>query len=201
VSEEHQKKLLEMQELVKQYNQPGAPETLSPEALSNFQRLQSELLEASKAAGNPWRVSDLITLGSPLSHAQLLLAKGKDGLHQLQKERLFPTCPPTLEAQGTLSYNKDFLLDTGKATKMKVPHHAALYGLTRWTNCWFKNDLVGGPMQDSFGIGIKDIELTSKTHKTIPFLSHVAYLDKRETECIDIVRNIVFEPLDGELKG
>jgi len=194
LNEGHQNKLQEMQELVKQFDKKGPSEKLTEQELSTFQNLQSALLEASKAAGNPWRISDLITLGSPLSHAQLLLAKGKDGLQQFQKERMFPTCPPALEPQKTLSYNKDFDLGTGKMTQVKVPHHAALFGLTRWTNCWFKNDLVGGPMQDSFGIGIRDIELISKTHKRIPFLSHTHYLNRQETESIEIIRNIVFEP-------
>ena len=194
-SEQQQTKLLEMQEMVKTFSRRTNGQKLTAQELGKFQDLQSELLETSIAAGSPWRISDFITIGSPLSHAQLLLAKGIKDLQELQQERLFPTCPPTLEAQGTFSYNASFDFEGASVTKMKVPHHAALFALTRWTNCWFKNDLVGGPMQESFGPGIKDIELVSKTHEYIPFLSHTYYWDERETESVKIIRDIIFKPL------
>ncbi len=194
LSAAHQAKLLEMQDFVKDMAAKEANQQLTPDELNNFQQIQSELLALSAEAGSPWRVSDLITIGSPLSHAQLLLAKGKTGLEQMQQERLFPTCPPALEAQGTISYTETFNFE-GTDTKVKVPHHAALFALTRWTNCWFKNDLVGGPMQQAFGKGIKDIELVSKTHGNIPFLSHTHYWDKKETESVNIIRDIIFKPV------
>ena len=41
-----------------------------------------------------WLVSDLVTLGSPLTYAPLLLADGVDGLRRKQELRELPTCPP-----------------------------------------------------------------------------------------------------------
>jgi hypothetical protein len=186
----HQAKLLEMQEKVKAFSEKTV---LTDEELAGFQTLQSELLAASQAAGNPWLVSDLITIGCPLSHAQLLLAKGKESLGQMQKDRLFPACPPIMELQKTISFTEKYHFEPGVETKMKIPHHAALFALTRWTNCWFKNDLVGGPMQQAFGKGIEDIELVSETNEKIPFLSHTHYWDKRETESVKIIRDIIFK--------
>jgi hypothetical protein len=186
----HQTKLLEMQEKVKTISEKTV---LTKEELDDFQTLQSELLVASQAAGSPWLVSDFITIGCPLSHAQLLLAKGKESLDQMQKDRLFPACPPVMELQKTISFTEKYHFEPGVETKMKIPHHAALFALTRWTNCWFKNDFVGGPMQQSLGKGIKDIKLVSKTHCRLPFLSHTFYWNERETESVKIIRDIIFK--------
>jgi hypothetical protein len=191
-NQQHQNKLKAMQERVNTMSQKA---TLTAEELKDFQTLQSELLAASQDAGSPWLVSDFVTIGCPLSHAQLLLAKGKESLQQMQKDRLFPACPPVMELQKTISYDEKFHFAPDVETKMKVPHHAALFALTRWTNCWFKNDFVGGPMQQSLGKGIKDIELVSKTHCRLPFLSHTFYWDKRETESVQIIRDIIFKPV------
>ena len=46
-------------------------------------------------------------------------------------------------------------------------HHAAAFACTRWTNLYFPawlgffGDLVGGPLRDIFGPGVKDIAVTS----------------------------------------
>ncbi|MEO5890896.1 MAG: hypothetical protein ABIQ31_11620 [Ferruginibacter sp.] len=190
-SEEQQIKLREMQEKVKELNNIQ-DEQLKSEQLAAFQQLQSDLMDASVAAGNPWRITDFITLGSPLAHAQLLMAKGKEGLAAMKKERLFPTCPPSLEAQQVISYNEIFNFEGDPKRKLKVLHHAAPFAFTRWTNLWFKNDFVGGPMPQSFGKGIEDIELRSKTHDKLPFLSHTCYWDPGESESIEKIRDIIF---------
>ncbi|MFO0767557.1 MAG: hypothetical protein U0231_12420 [Nitrospiraceae bacterium] len=50
----------------------------SDEALQAFQRAQTEGWKEQQRWGNPWRVSDFITIGSPLAHAMLLLASDGD---------------------------------------------------------------------------------------------------------------------------
>jgi hypothetical protein len=151
------------------------------------------LFEESKKTGTPWLISDFLTLGSPLSHAQLLMADGKDGLNKFREERTFPTCPPTLEHSKrgeTFTFDKG-LRDENNALFV-VPHHAALFAVTRWTNVWFKNDFVGGPMQSAFGKAIKDIPLVSKVHPKFPFLSHTFYWDKKELKSLDHIKKVVF---------
>jgi hypothetical protein len=44
-----------------------------------------------------WRVTDFVTLGSPLAHADILLARDRVGLEAKQNDREFPTCLPVLE--------------------------------------------------------------------------------------------------------
>lgn len=198
-SETYKEKLREVEEKVCDFNEKDKAKKLMDEELKeflkDFQKLQHELWEESKKVGNPWLVSDFISMGSPLSHAQLLLAEGKSGLEKLHTERVFPTNPPTLEKQKTFTYNVRYKdRKENKSISVKIPHHAALFAMTRWTNIWFKNDYVGGPMQASFGKAIKDIELTSKTHSKFPFLSHTFYWDNRETESVEYIKNIIFPP-------
>lgn len=157
-----------------------------------FRDLQKELFELSNSTGNPWKITDFLTLGSPLSHAQLLIAEGKESLEQLHQERTLPTCPPTLEKQGTLSFNNTYFDANKKEFKFRTPHHAALFAFTRWTNIWFTKDFVGGPMQEAFGKGIEDIELKSITNPTVPFLSHTHYWHAEEKQSVEYIKNVIF---------
>ena len=60
-----------------------------------------------------------------------------------------------------------------------VPHHAAAFGPTRWTNLYFPNsylvvgDLIGGPLQTVFGHGVRDVPVT--TTQRHGWLSHTLY--------------------------
>jgi hypothetical protein len=48
--------------------------------------------------GFQWRISDLVTTGSPLAHARWLLnLDSTTQFSELVAERSFPTCPPQTE--------------------------------------------------------------------------------------------------------
>jgi hypothetical protein len=140
---------------------------------------QRHYLEELRANGNQWRVTDFITLGCPLVHAPILLAHDADDLHRKQADREFPTCLPTLE---TLTrdhkevHRFSFELTPGG---YRVPHHAAMFAPTRWTNLYFPNslivkgDLIGGPLSPVFGGGIRDVAVS--TSQWAGFLSHTLY--------------------------
>lgn len=188
----HQTALATMEKLTHQIKTATKTGTLTLQDLKVYEDARTTLRNASMEAGNPWRISDFITMGSPLSHAQLLMARGKNALDLLQKERQFPTCPPILEAQHTLSYKISLKFSDKNTEEIKVPHHAALFALTSWTNIWFKNDYVGGPMKQSFGQAVNDIGLSSKTRPVFPFLSHTSYWDKQETQSVETIRSLIF---------
>jgi hypothetical protein len=146
-------------------------------ALRSAQRAYFEEL---KSNGSRWRVTDFITLGSPLAHAQILLAHDAADLVSKCVDRELPTCPPTLESsrhEGAVL--KRFSYPPTQAAR--VPHHAAVFAPTRWTNLYFpckalvRGDLVGGPLQPIFGAGIHDIPVTTRILGG--FLSHTHYWD------------------------
>lgn len=171
-----------------------------------FQQAQSAALENLQAIGSPWIVSDFITLGSPLTHAEFLISDDEKALTEAQAERRYPTCPPQMEHDLRTGENH-FTYLPGKRAKVgidtRVPHHAALFGFTRWTNIysprkWFIwGDIVSGPIGRHFGLcttnnsslesnklsGIRDIPVLPPRDENnavkkgfkIPFMTHTKY--------------------------
>lgn len=81
---------------------------------------------------NAWLISDFITLGSPLAHAQFLMAKDQDDLKTRQADRELPTCPPVTNEKG-----REVLCAFYEYKGFLVPHHAAPFVCTQWTNIYF----------------------------------------------------------------
>jgi len=155
---------------------------LHPGSLSNseLQEAQRRYFEALGQGGNAWRVTDFVTMGSPLAHAALLLAKDRVDLDRKKEDRELPTCLPTLEAfkrAGKVVHRFSFPLDSND--NHRVPHHAAMFGPTRWTNLYFpcrgivRGDLIGGELAPVFGAGIRDCKVSTK--QRLGFLSHTLY--------------------------
>jgi hypothetical protein len=137
----------------------------TPELASKFRSEQSALWKEQRKQGNPWLVTDLITVGCPLAHAELLLARTTNELRQRQTEREFPTCPPEPD-EGLYSYPLTYGAD-GEQRTFYALHHGAVFASTRWTNIYFPaglgffGDLVGGPLCEIFGHGVRDIPVDS----------------------------------------
>lgn len=147
-------------------------------AVSNVRSLQFAAWCEYRENGMPWLVTDLITAGSPLCHARILLARDKStGFDELAQDRVFPLCPPHTELahspvspkssgkpdRGVFTYVRAYRdLSTGQRKSVLVPHHAGLFALTRWTNLYFpyrwgiKGDPVAGPLVPVFGWWVKD---------------------------------------------
>ncbi|MVU77541.1 hypothetical protein GPX89_09830 [Nocardia sp. ET3-3] len=124
-----------------------------------------------------WLVSDFITAGSPLTSARLLLNLDKrTPFDTLVADRSFPTCPPQTETvrtpvpgrtrrRFTHTYAYPDPASTGRTRSVQIPHHAAMFGLVRWTNLYFPlrgvlgGDPVGGPLREIFGLWIRDVEV------------------------------------------
>ena len=130
--------------------------------------------------GHPWRVTDLITLGSPLAHGAVLMARHAEDLKHRQGDREFPTCLPTLETR-TRGGKKEqhFSFEPDPNQSFRLPHHAAVFGPTRWTNLFFSSrlivhgDLIGGPLRMIFGRSIRDVEVS--TTQRLGFFTHALY--------------------------
>lgn len=143
-----------------------------------LQAAQRRYFEEMRQHDNAWRVTDFVTLGSPLAHAAILLAKDAADLVTKQVARELPTCPPTIETskkKGLEVHRFSF----GDDDDHRVPHHAAVFGPTRWTNLYFpchaivKGDLIGGKLRAVFGSGIRDRDV--RTSQRGGFFSHTLY--------------------------
>jgi len=118
---------------------PGASGNAEPVLaldLDTFQNQQASCRVEINAQGSPWTVSDFVTLGSPLAHAEFLLAYDRADLRKAQERRVLPTCPPTLEHDDTTKLRHFSYRTARGAAAPRFPHHAALFAFTRWTNLY-----------------------------------------------------------------
>lgn len=188
----------------------------APLDIDAFQDAQAAAHKESVEQGATWIISDFVTLGSPLVHAEFLMAESKDDLRKRQSRRVLPTCPPTLEHDATtdLQHFSYDLTEKRKAENRRVPHHAALFGYTRWTNIHsnerfiLTGDLISGPLSEAFDwqingtslSGIRDIavlpamddDAVSKEHKR-SFFTHNNYWNLKkgtERKSVDVPHHI-----------
>ncbi len=185
--------------------------------LDAYQAQQGKALAEAKSQGSTWIISDFVTLGAPLTHAEFLTAESHDDLRARQEARLLPTCPPVLEFDGTTKLRHFTYAGHKDRTpeERRVPHHAALFAYTRWTNLYSEEkailtgDLISGPVADVFGLemdgttlqGVRDIAVLPKLdgrggvaagHKR-SFFSHNNYwaMDKgTETGRVEVPHHI-----------
>lgn len=129
-----------------------------------FHSAQWNYWNESQELGNPWLITDFITLGAALNSIDYLMVNSVD-IEKLKFQREVPTCPPVNDADGNgIFYRKMLPSDTdGNRKGVDVPHHGAMFSMTRWTNIYFTSDFVGGPMQRIFGNGVKDIAISRKS--------------------------------------
>ena len=153
--------------------------------VAEFQQTQKSVWLELRKLGNPWRITDFITLGSPLTHAMLLLADSREDFEGRQRQRELPTCPPQRDQKG-YAYSPRQPLDLGEGKKFTplFLHHAAPFAATRWTNLYFPTvlgffgDFVGGPLRPVFGNGIRDVKVRTEGYgglANITLLAHTEY--------------------------
>lgn len=184
------------------------------------QRAVSRAMAAERAKPSPgapvdhgegpltWRISDFVTLGSPLTHAEFLLARDVDRLAQLVEERQIATSPPLPVEGSDFRYRPDdqrlHVLREVEAQPPGLPHHAAMFAATRWTNIYDRHskvllgDIVSGPLQNEpatadlsetdaaadpgMGLGIRDRHIRIRRRKPIipglgRLFTHTLYWD------------------------
>lgn len=154
----------------------------TPEALQRFRDTQLEGWKEQRGWGNAWRISDFVTLGSPLAHAMLLLARDRDEFEARKRQRELPTCPPVVDEKGyAYSGTATYPVGNDKLFTPLILHHAAPFAVTRWTNIYFPaclglfGDIIGGPLQKVFGPGINDIAVKMRSWRRYTPAAHTAY--------------------------
>lgn len=170
-----------------------------------YQSAQAELWWELQELGNPWRVTDLITLGSPLAHVAMLMANDAEDLEKRQRQRELPTCPPVGETdrEGNVQYGfrvwKKYKNQAGDEHVLRALHHAAAFAVVRWTNLYFPTrmaifgDVASGPLASAFGPGILDREVSARSwlRANTP-LAHGSYwLDSEDTNQHSAVNELI----------
>jgi hypothetical protein len=145
-----------------------------------------------------WLISDLVTLGSPLAHAEFLIAADRDDLRRRKIARELPGSPPfreTLDPEVLRCAVKTKKLpiadpvDRSKLMSFPVPpkhelwelHHAAPFSVVRWTNIFdpaklvFFGDIIGGPLAHVFGPAIIDVDLKQLRGRQSCSFTHTQY--------------------------
>ena len=103
-----------------------------------------------------WLITDLITVGSPLGHADFLLTKSPRDRAERVEARELATCPPIREELDPA------VIEAARADGLP---HAAQFAVVRWTNFHDPallvafGDVISSPVAPIFGDGIVDIDL------------------------------------------
>ena len=153
---------------------------------ATLERLAGEWRTASRAVadeqernGFSWPVTDFVTLGSPLTYADMLLAKDQTDFTRRTQERELPHCPPARELSGHFSFQHKDVDDKGHQQHATVLHSAAMFAVTGWTNLYFRSfgivfgDFVGGRVSPLFWSGVRDVRV--RTRIWAGFLAHTHY--------------------------
>jgi len=170
---------------------------------------------ATDQADPRWLISDFVSFGSPLTHAEFLLATDHADLEARKAARELPQSPPYREfldpnvlqrAQSTQGMPIANPADQTRLMSYPVVHanstwmlhHAAPFAVVRWTNVYdpatpvFFGDVIGGPLRPVFGPGITDIDLKSQRggHQSWTF-THTKYWVLDEVSRIKACRDAV----------
>ena len=173
----------------------------SDEAVAAFRQAQQNLSRLLRQRPSPqgerpdarWLITDLVTLGSPLAHADFLLAESAKEMDERILHREFPTCPPVREVLDEWSLDAarktDLPLDDTEPRLLCFPlgrdrqwqlHHATPFAAVSWTNVHdparliFAGDIISGPLAARFGKGVRDVDLSALRGQSICF-SHTHY--------------------------
>ena len=183
--------------------------TPAPVAIDKVQAMQHAAWMEYRRNGFKWRISDFVTVGSPLAHARWLLKlDSKTEFADLVRDRSMPTCPPqTEDGRGptkrvfTFTHAYPDHDDKTRSRSVLVPHHGGLFALTRWTNLYFPHkglingDPVAGPVADCFGNWVRDVPL----RETKGF-AHTRYTNRaQEGDAVDKVREALNLPFSRPL--
>lgn len=149
-------------------------------------RLFDALRDAPVGDKEPlWLISDFVTLGAPLAHAQTLLAETLQEFEAALSRRELATSPPHFETfeggRTRFSYCRQHGQSDDPDAGPRAPHNAAVFAAVSWTNIYFpaqgilRGDLVGGSASNVFGPGVRDIAARAPTYGG--WTPHLQYFD------------------------
>ncbi len=134
-------------------------------------------LQAIPTLNSHWRISDFITLGSPLHYSDFLLTQNRKDLSNRILQREMPTCPPVSAVHPT-----PFQVEYYENNQLRF-HHAAVFSLVKWSNIFYRGDLIAGELNHLFGQGIQEYEVELKKGEKLLHqnpTSHTKYWERSE---------------------
>jgi hypothetical protein len=148
-----------------------------------YQGAQGALFNGLRATGNPWLISDFVSVGTPMYFADRLMpGKGALGFEQRKARHELPSCPPLVEENGEAPHADQTHYSWRKYGGRQVLHQGAPFAVVRWTNLFFPTrfgffgDWFGGRLGPLFGAGIRDVEVAgNKPWRLVPALAHSLY--------------------------
>lgn len=187
--------------------------------LDTFQSAQRLLFEGLRANGNDWRISDLVTVGTPMYFADRLLAgTGRHSFRARVERREMPTCPPQNEEAeyNNINVTKRYYSYRARGpgnVKRRVLFEGAPFAVVRWTNLYFParlhffGDWFGGPLRPLFGAGIRDVVITGNRprdrrgaslikSRLSPGWAHALYFSFADDEAEDGAASQIRDALD-----
>jgi hypothetical protein len=143
-----------------------------------------------------WLISDFVTLGSPLTHADFLLTSNFASFKDRVETRQYSVAPPVreiLDPQYLAQAQAAGLLvaPSARPELLSFPfppdnwqmHHAAPFAATTWTNIYdparfiLCGDFISGPLKPLFGDAVVDINLAELRGQSWCF-THTKYWDQ-----------------------
>jgi hypothetical protein len=199
--------------------------TPNPGLVEAYQEAQRDLWVEIRSQGNPWLITDFVSVGTPMYFADQLM-EGKDGrsFESRIERRELPTCPPQNEesdfnninqTRRFYSWEKEWWTGpAGNRSKItrRVLYEGAPFAVVRWTNVFFPvklgffGDWFGGPLVPVFGAGIKDVPVSGNKHgdpgtklwrhRLVPAAAHSYYFRFPEDAGATSVATYIREGLD-----
>lgn len=178
-------------------------------------QLASRPVPAANQPDTRWLISDLVTLGSPLTHAEFLIAADRADLERRMAARELPQSPPYRErldpnvlhhAQATHAMPIGSPPDQTRLMSYPVVntndlwmlHHAAPFAAVRWINVYdpamlvYFGDVISGPLRHLFGPAIVDINLKERRgNRQSRTFTHTKYWALDESSRIRACREAV----------
>lgn len=152
------------------------------------QALQHAAWKEARRNTQPWLVTDLVTLGTPLTYASFLMADDDPHLQALKLDRVLPACPPVTQVEARSGHRRFSFEAAYRSRPDDLPrtftflHHGAPFATTRWTNLYFPvrwlglgGDAVGGPLAATFGGWVRDVAVSPPR----AWLAHTLYWRRR----------------------
>ena len=179
------------------------------EFVENYQAAQRALWLGLRAQGNPWLITDFITLGTPMYFADRLFTKNLDAFKAKVARWELPTCPPQDEGDpdnNVFGHDRWF---SWESRGRRVLYHGAPFAAVRWTNMYFPaagrffGDWFGERLAPLWGNGIRDVTLEGNRRmrrwfrsRFVPGYAHALYLKFPEDVADDSVTTILRSTID-----
>jgi hypothetical protein len=150
-----------------------------------FRAAQYELWKQMRSSEINWRVTDFITLGTPMYLANMLLTKNDKQFNALRKRSELAQCPPRSDSETVEGKTPKTLMYGRREGGKKIVHRLVTgspFAVVRWSNYWFNpvlglfGDPFGGSLAELFGAGIDNRAVTvNRFGRYVPLWAHTKY--------------------------